>query len=105
MLDRLAGLLHVSTTVAAIIVALILVQIAMQLYALVDLGRRDTVRGGPKWLWALVIVFGNLIGAIAYLAVGRVPAAAAGAGSGPSTPGGEAARRAVDTLYGPRDQQ
>ena len=105
MLDRLARLLDVSTTVAAILLVLIVVQVATQVYALVDLARRETVRGGKKWVWALVIVLGNLVGAIAYLVAGRAVAEVdvPGAGSGASAGGGEAARRAVDELYKRRD--
>jgi len=107
MLDWLARRLDVSPTVAGIVVGLIVVQLATQVYALVDLARRDRVRGDRKWVWALIIVFGNLVGAIVYLAVGRSPAEIdipAGA-SGASTAGGEAALRAVDALYGPRDRR
>ena len=107
MLDWLARLLHVSPTVAGLVLALIVVQLATQVYALVDLARRDAVRGDRKWVWALVIAFGNLPGAIVYLAAGR-PAGRS------RRPGGRirrehggrrAARRAVDALYGPRDQR
>jgi len=107
MLDWLAGRLHVSPTIAGLVVALIVVQLALQLYALADLARRDRVRGERKWLWVLVIAFGNLLGAIVYLAVGRPPAEAdlAAGGSAASTAGGEAARRAVDALYGPPDNR
>jgi hypothetical protein len=108
MLDWLAGRLHVSQTVAGILLGLIVVQLALQLYALADLARRDRVRGERKWVWALVIAFGNLVGAIAYLAVGRAPAEVVdmpAGGSAASTAGGDAARRAVDALYGPRDQR
>ncbi len=107
MLDWLAGRLHVSPAIAGIVLGLIVVQLALQLYALADLARRDRVRGDRKWAWALVIVFGNLVGAIVYLAVGRAPAEVditTGA-SGATTAGGESARRAVDALYGPRDQR
>jgi hypothetical protein len=103
MLDWLARRLEVSTTLAALVLALIVVQVATQAYALVDLARRDAVRGGRKWVWALVVAFGNLPGAIAYLAVGRTPPVVDVSGAG--TPGGEAGRRAVDTLYGPRDER
>jgi len=103
MLDRLARVLHVSTTVAALILLLAAVQLATQAYALVDLARRDEVFGGKKWAWALIIVLGNLLGAIGYLVGGRLPQAVDVSGSGASTAGGEAARRAVDALYGPRD--
>ena len=105
MLDRFAQLLGVSTTVAAIVLALIIAQVATQAYALVDLARRDAVRGGRKWVWALAIALGNLPGAIAYLVAGRPTPEVdvSGAGSDASPAGGEAARRAVDALYEPRN--
>ena len=100
MLDRLAQLLEVSTTVAALLIGLIVVQLATQVYALVDLARRDAVRGGRKWPWALAAALGNLPGAIAYLVAGRLPPdEVSHTSSGASTAGGEAARRAVDVLY------
>ena len=106
MLDRFARLLEVSTTVAAIALTLIAAQLATQVYAFVDLVRRDAVRGGRKWVWALVIALGNLPGAIAYLAAGRLTSEVdvASAGAGVSATNGEAARRAMDVLYKPRDQ-
>ena len=107
MLDWLAGRLHVSPAVSGILLALIVVQLAVQLYALADLARRDRVRGDRKWAWALLIVFGNLVGAIIYLAIARPPAELdiRAGDSAANTAGGEAARRAVDALYGPRDQR
>ena len=101
MLNRLSQLLGVSATVASIILVLSVLQLAAQVYALVDLGKRDAVRGGRKWVWALVIALGNLPGAIAYLAAGRVPATV-DISTAASRPSGDAARRAVEELYGPR---
>lgn len=105
MLDWLAGQLHISATVAGAVLGLIVVQLALQIYAVVDLVRRERVRGDRKWVWALVIAFGNLLGAVIYLAVGRAPATVdiPASTSGASTAGGEASRRAVESLYGPRD--
>src|SRR5437868_15119146 len=107
MLDRFARLLEVSTTVAAITLALIVAQVATQAYALVDLVRRDAVRGGRKWVWALVIALGHLPGAIGYLAAGRVTSGvdAPSAGSGASTAGRDAAPRALGRLHHPRRQR
>src|SRR5689334_3518345 len=51
MLDRLARLLQVSTPVAAMMIALCVVQVALLVFCLVDLARRDAVRGGRKWVW------------------------------------------------------
>jgi len=52
------------------LVPIILLQIALMVVALVDLVRRERTRG-PKWAWALVIVFFNLIGPVVYLLFGR----------------------------------
>ncbi len=107
MLDWFARHLGVSPAVAGMLLVLIVLQLSAQLYALSDLARRPAVRGGRKWVWALIIAFGNLPGAIAYLVAGRTePEETVGdAGSGASTAGSDAARRAVDALYGPRDKR
>jgi hypothetical protein len=36
----------------------------------VDVLRREKTRG-PKWLWILIIIFGELIGPIVYFVIGR----------------------------------
>jgi len=48
----------------------ILLQLALLIFALIDLVRREKTRG-PKWLWAIVIVLGEVLGPIVYLLVGR----------------------------------
>jgi hypothetical protein len=52
------------------LIPVILLQIALMVVALVDLVRRERTRG-PKWAWALVIVFFNLLGPVVYLLFGR----------------------------------
>ncbi|MFN2219299.1 MAG: PLD nuclease N-terminal domain-containing protein [Anaerolineae bacterium] len=52
------------------LIPIILLEFALMAVALVDLVRRERTRG-PKWVWAIVIVFFNLIGPIAYLIFGR----------------------------------
>ena len=77
-------------------------QVILQLLALVDLARRRTVRGGRKWVWAVVILVGNLPGAVAYLAAGRMPDVVE---PGPGTAhddAGATSRDALDRLYGSR---
>jgi hypothetical protein len=103
MLDRFAQFLDVSATVAAIALTLVAVQLATQAYALVDLARREAVRGGRKWVWALVIVLGNLPGAIGYIVAGRTTPELDVSASGDHSARGDAARRAVDALYKPRN--
>ncbi len=48
----------------------ILIQLLLIVVALFDLFKRERTRG-PKWLWALIILFVNLIGPIIYFAIGR----------------------------------
>ena len=52
------------------LIPVILLQIALIVVALMDLVRRERTRG-PKWAWALVVVFFNLIGPVVYLLFGR----------------------------------
>jgi len=90
-----------STPAFVALLALGAVQLALQVTALIDLAKRPVVPGGRKWVWAIVIVVGGLVGASAYLAMRR---SAIGVPVGTDDPqaGGEAARRsALDKLYGP----
>lgn len=59
-------------TIIAIVGPLLAIQLVLAIVALRDLlqpGR--SVRGGNKGLWALVIVFGEMLGPLIYFAVGR----------------------------------
>ncbi len=53
-----------------LIIPLILVQLGLMVYCLLDLSRRERTKG-PKWVWALVIILGELIGPVIYLLAGR----------------------------------
>jgi len=53
------------------LVPVLVIQLALLVTALVDLIRRPHTRG-PKWAWALVILFINIIGPIVYFTFGRV---------------------------------
>jgi len=103
MLDWIARRLEVSSSVAGALIALAVVQLAMQVYALVDVVKRGAVLGGNKWVWALVIALGGLPGTIVYLAVGRISSTAPGGAA--KAAGDETVRRAVDSLYGPGDRR
>ncbi len=52
------------------LVPLILIQLVLMVVALVDLARRERTRG-PKWVWALIIILGELLGPILYFVIGR----------------------------------
>jgi hypothetical protein len=58
------------TELLPFLIPIILLELALMAVALVDLVRRERTRG-PKWVWAIVIVFLNLIGPIVYLIFGR----------------------------------
>jgi hypothetical protein len=102
MIETITGELGVSTTVAWALIALVVIQLILQIVALIDLARRRRVRWDMKWVWALIIIFGGnmLLGPILYFAIGRnvpeqvdvKPAVANGKE--------DRTRRAVDALYG-----
>lgn len=52
------------------LVPILVVQLGLMAFALVDLSKRERTRG-PKWLWALVIIFGELLGPLVYFLFGR----------------------------------
>ncbi len=52
------------------LIPIVLLQLGLMVFALVDLTRRERTKD-PKWVWALVIIFVNLIGPIVYLVAGR----------------------------------
>ena len=93
-----------SPAVLAGVSALIVVQLALQISALVSLVRTPAERitfGGRKWVWALIILLGEIIGPIVYFAAGRQAAPA----EEPVTaaPATQRAEHAADTLYGAVD--
>jgi len=56
----------------AIILPLIVIQVGLMVWALYDLTRPGRqVRGGSKVVWALIVIFVNLIGPVLYFLVGR----------------------------------
>jgi hypothetical protein len=97
-------LLALPTPLLAAIGVLVLVQLSLQVYALVDVARRERVAALPKWGWVLVIVLGEILGPILYLALGRsVPPVAADPLAKPAA-GDDLGRaeKAADMLYGQR---
>lgn len=83
--------------------ALLIIELALDVIALVDLYRRPLARValGNKWVWVAIIVLVNLLGAILYFAVGRKPAQTVD--GPPSSPRGSSASDVADRLYGSRD--
>jgi len=87
------------------VVVLVVVQLALVVFCIVDIVRRPAVLGGRKWVWIVFILFFNLIGSIVYLAVGRVPPPAAEeTRDEPEAMARSRAASAADLLYGPASQ-
>jgi len=55
----------------ALLIPVILLELGLLVWALLDVIRRERVRGGNKVVWILVIVLINLIGPIIYFLFGR----------------------------------
>jgi hypothetical protein len=53
-----------------LLIPILLLQLGLLIAAIIDLVRQPKVRG-PKWVWALVIVFVNIFGPIIYFLFGR----------------------------------
>jgi hypothetical protein len=59
-------------TFFAILIPILLIQLGLLVWALYDLTRPTRkVKGDSKVVWALIIIFINLIGPILYFLVGR----------------------------------
>lgn len=63
--------LNVLKDMLPVLIPVVLIQLTLLIIALMDLVKRQHVRGGNKIVWALVIVFISMIGPIVYLIVGR----------------------------------
>ena len=59
-----------STELLQIIIPIIVIQLSLMIFCLFKLSK-DTVKYLPKWLWALIIILGELLGPIIYLIFGR----------------------------------
>ena len=93
------------TGVLVVVIAAGLIQLTLDVIALVDLYRRpvDRVALGNKWVWVAIILLVNMLGAILYLVVGRKPAPAAEF-LPPSSPSASRTESIADSLYGRRDE-
>ena len=58
-------------TLLPLLIPVILLEFGLLVWALLDVIRREHVRGGNKVVWILVIVLINIIGPIVYFIFGR----------------------------------
>ena len=57
-------------TYLPLLIPIVLVELGLMVFALVDLIRREHTKG-PKWMWAIIIVVLEIFGPVIYLLVGR----------------------------------
>ncbi|WP_339243494.1 PLDc N-terminal domain-containing protein [Paenibacillus sp. FSL F4-0243] len=53
-----------------LIMPLIILQALLAIIGLISLAKADRIRG-PKWMWIIIIIFGNILGSVAYFTIGR----------------------------------
>ena len=54
-----------------LLIPLILIQVVLMIFALLDLSKRQKTRFLPKWVWVLIIVLGEMVGPVVYFLIGR----------------------------------
>lgn len=54
----------------ALVAPIIIIQAILMIVAFIDLIKTEKTNG-PKWMWAVVIFFINIIGPILYFVIGR----------------------------------
>ncbi|MGF0167465.1 PLD nuclease N-terminal domain-containing protein [Streptomyces koyangensis] len=95
-----AGLSALPLAAVIALGALVAVQVALLAVSLAVLVRtpRERLAFGRKWPWVLIVVLGNVIGPIVFLAAGRRAAAVDDAQR--AEPRGDSVASAVESLYG-----
>jgi hypothetical protein len=58
-------------TLIPLLAPLVILELALMVAALWDLAHRERVRGGKKWVWAVVAAVFNIIGPLVYFVYGR----------------------------------
>ncbi|WP_412761509.1 PLD nuclease N-terminal domain-containing protein [Paenibacillus chibensis] len=53
-----------------LIAPLIILQLILAVVGLISLYKAEATRG-PKWLWVIIILCGNILGSVAYFIIGR----------------------------------
>lgn len=70
-MERTPDVLAELTRWLPLLLPIVLLELALMVAALIDLTRRERVRGGNKLIWVLIIVLVNLFGPLAYFVLGR----------------------------------
>ena len=61
------------STILMLAIPIVIIQLGLQIYALVDLSRQPQARlkWFNKWVWVGIIILGELLGPIAYFVLAR----------------------------------
>jgi hypothetical protein len=106
----LLGQPEISGAALGVLIVLGVVELLLQVLALVSLYRAPEVLFGSKWIWVAIIIIGSLLGAILYFLVGRrVPPAATETRPPEASEGSaaaeERAKNTADMLYGQKEEK
>jgi lipopolysaccharide export LptBFGC system permease protein LptF len=63
--------MQLTSTEWALLAPIIVIELALMVFALVDLIRRKKVKGTSKLVWGIIIVVFGVIGSIIYFVAGR----------------------------------
>lgn len=103
-MDGTTAWADLSTGLQIAIIVLGVVQVGLQVFALTRLLRtpEDRLQTGKRWIWLLIVLLGGLVGAMVFLAAGRLPPQAADPARSERSvrATNEQGRRAADILYG-----
>ena len=61
----------IDTTILKLLVPVILLQVGLMIFALIDLSKRERVKGNNKLLWGIIIVLFQILGPLVYFIIGR----------------------------------
>jgi hypothetical protein len=101
-LALVATTVHLSSAAWLLVGSIGAVSLAIVVWAIIDIARRPYVTGGRKWVWVIVALLAEPIGAIIYLALGRAEPPAADALHRDAGKTQQRATATADVLYGPQ---
>ena len=58
------------SSILPLLIPVVILELGLMIFAIIDLIRRERTKG-PKWVWALVIIFVNFFRPIIYFIFGR----------------------------------
>ena len=58
------------SSILPLLIPVVILELGLMIFAIIDLIRCERTKG-PKWVWALVIIFVNFFGPIIYFIFGR----------------------------------